>query len=72
MDNSSMQFMAKAATDSYFSNLSEQNKNYLMSNQELYLKEYFKVFNMAVDELKKQNQTVFQPFGEDSLGKQVK
>lgn len=61
-----MEFMAKAAADSYMLNLNEQDKNYLSANKEMYVKEYFKVFEIAMGELNKKNQTRFQEFGQES------
>ncbi len=65
MTKEEMEFMVKAATDSYFSNLNENQKSALLSNRQAYIQEYFKVFNLAKKELIIQEEAKLQPFGED-------
>lgn len=72
MTEEKMQFMVKAATDSYMANLDEQDKRYLSERKELYVREYFKVFEVAMTELKKQQNKSFQPFGEEENSKSFK
>ena len=66
------EFMAKAATDSYFANLSPDAKLLVMSDKQAFLSDYMKTFDLALEEAKKMEQSRLQPFGTDDLGKQFK
>lgn len=71
MTEEQMQFLAKAATDSYFSNMNVNEKASLMQRQTDYMNAYFRFFNIALEELKKveekKQSNSFKPFGEDEL-----
>ncbi|MBQ9071851.1 MAG: hypothetical protein IJY25_01680 [Bacilli bacterium] len=72
MTEQRMEFMAKAATDSYFANLSPEAKEFVMSDKQAFLSDYMKTFDLALEEAKKMEQSRLQPFGNDDLGKSFK
>ena len=72
MTNERMEFLAKAATDSFMANLEEQDKKYLLSNKEMYVREYLKVFDIAMAEIVKKDSKKFEVFGTEDLGKSFK
>ena len=67
-----MEFMAKAATDAYFTNLSEEAKLLVMSDKQAFLSDYMKTFNLALEEIRKLEQEKFQEFGTEDFGKAFK
>lgn len=60
------EFMAKAATDSYFANLNNDVKEFMLSDKQAYLHDYMKTFKLALQEAKKMDQIRFQEFGEEN------
>lgn len=72
MTNERLEFMAKAATDSYFANLSKDAKEFVMSDKQAFLSDYMKTFDLALEEAKKMEQSKFQEFGDNDLGKSFK
>ena len=67
-----IEFIAKAATDSYFANLSPDAKLLVMSDKKAFLSDYMKTYDLALEEAKKMEQSKFQEFGYDDLGKSFK
>lgn len=72
MTKERLEFMAKAATDSYFANLSPDAKLFVMSDKQAFLSDYMKTFDLALEEAKKMEQSKFQEFGTEDLGKSFK
>lgn len=63
-----MQILARAATDSYFVNMDANKKASLMENAQYYMDEYFKIYDIALNQLSKyeaKKNATMQPFGED-------
>ena len=71
MTDEQMQFLAKAATDSYFSNMDVNERASLMRLQENYIEMYFRTFDIAKKKKKKLEEqkraNAFSPFGEEGL-----
>lgn len=72
MTEEMMQFMAKAAADSYMANLSIEDKNYLSEHKDVFTREYFKVFEIGLDQLTKREAKRFEEFGDENLSKAFK
>lgn len=58
--------LAKYATDSYFTNLSEDTKLLVGANKENYLSEYIKTFEIAKNEVRKSQNLKYEEFGTDN------
>lgn len=61
-----MERLAKYATDSYFANLSEQDKRELGLSKETYLKNYIRTFEIAKNEVLKSQTSKFEEFGTEN------
>ena len=61
-----MERLAKYATDSYFVNLSEQEKREVGINRETYLRNYIKTFEVAKNEILKSQSSKFEEFGTEN------
>ena len=53
MNQEQIEFIAKAATDSFFSSMTERERLDLLANTEVYLQTYTKVYLQALDEVAK-------------------
>lgn len=63
MSSEEIERLAKYATDSYFNNLTENDKKYYMASKEKYINEYIKVFEIAKSEVFKKDNSKLEEFG---------
>ena len=54
------------ASDSYFANLDVETKQFMMADKQEYLSDYMKTFNIALDELRKKENSKYEEFGSEA------
>ena len=66
MNQEQMERLAKYATDKYFDTLSDDAKLLMTSDKEGFMRDYIKTFEVALQEVRKSQNTNFEEFGTEN------
>lgn len=66
MNQEQMERLAKYATDKYFDTLSDDAKLLMISDKEGFMRDYIKTFEVALQEVRKIQNTKFEEFGSEN------